>query len=124
MKLISTTPVKEDFSTPAWLQSLGYNPNFDYSWLAECYDSSAYAIYKLNDDVFTTYTVAAVFGKLYIFEMDKGSRDIEHEFENEYESFIPIEKKQQKSSKKQQLVHTRKKIYIQKFNKNADFIGF
>ena len=90
MRLISTTPVKEDFSTPAWLQSLGYNPNFDYSWLAECYDSSAYAIYKLNNDVFTTYTAVAVFGYLYIFEMNKGSRDIEQEFENEYESFIPI----------------------------------
>lgn len=90
MKLISTTPVDENFSIPAWLQSLGYNPNFDYSWLAECYDSPAYAIYKLNNDVFTTYTVAAVFCNLYIFEMDKGSRDIEQEFEDEYESFIPI----------------------------------
>lgn len=90
MKLISTTPVKEDFSIPAWLQSLGYNPNFDYSWLAECYDSPAYAIYKLNNDVYTTYTAVAVFGNLYIFEMDKGSRDIEQEFEDEYESFIPM----------------------------------
>lgn len=90
MKLISTTPVDEDFNTPVWLQSLGYNPNFDYSWLAECYVSPAYAIYKLNNDVYTTYTVAAVFGNLYIFEMDKDSRDIEQEFENEYESFIPM----------------------------------
>lgn len=90
MKLISKTQVKENFSIPAWLQSLGYNPNFDYSLLAECYDSPAYAIYKLNNDVYTTYTVAAVFGNLYIFEMDKGSRDIEQEFENEYESFIPF----------------------------------
>lgn len=29
-------------------------------------------------------------GNLYIFEMDKGSRDIEQEFEDEYESFIPM----------------------------------
>lgn len=90
MKLISTTPVEEDFNTPVWLQSLGYNPNFDYSWLAECYTSPAYAIYKLNNDVFTTYIVAAVFGNLYIFEMNKGSRDIEQEFEDEYENFIPM----------------------------------
>lgn len=90
MKLISTTPVEEDFNTPVWLKSLGYKPNLDYSWLAECYTSPAYAIYKLNNDIYTTYTVAAVFGNLYIFEMDKGSRDIEQEFENEYESFIPF----------------------------------
>lgn len=44
------------------------------------------------NDVFTTYTVAAVFGNLYIFEMDKNSRDIEQEFEDEYENFIPIVK--------------------------------
>jgi len=92
MKLISKTPVEEEFNTPVWLQSLGYKPNIDYSWLAECYTSPAYAIYKLNNDVFTAYTVAAVFGNLYIFEMNKGSRDIEQEFEDEYESFIPIRK--------------------------------
>lgn len=90
MELVSTKPVDENFSTTVWLKSLGYRPNLDYSWLAECYDSSAYAIYKLNNDVYTTYTVAAVFGNLYIFEMDKNSRDIEQEFENEYESFIPF----------------------------------
>ncbi|MBA5746709.1 hypothetical protein ACUW9Z_001023 [Aerococcus sp. 150760007-1] len=88
MKLISTTPVEENFSTPAWLQSIGYKPNIDYSLLAECYDSPAYAIYKLDNDVFTTYTAVAVFGNLYIFEMDKGSRDIEQEFEQEISTLI------------------------------------
>lgn len=75
------------------VHQLGYNPNLDYSWLAECYDSSAYAMYKLDNDVFATYTAVAVLGNFYIFEMDKNSRDIEQEFEEEYENFIPIEKK-------------------------------
>ncbi|GMR69735.1 hypothetical protein NUITMVRA1_04110 [Aerococcus viridans] len=45
-----------------------------------------------SNDVFTTYTLAAIFGNLYIFEMNKNSRDIEQEFEDEYENFIPIVK--------------------------------
>lgn len=45
-----------------------------------------------SNDVFTIYTVTAVFANLHIFEMDKNSRDIEQELEDEYENFIPIVK--------------------------------
>lgn len=86
MKLISKNKVSNTFSIPTWLKSKGYTSNFNYAKLTTYASSPVYSLFRLVDDRYVTYAIVVISGYRYVFEMTRGSRDVEQEFLEEIKS--------------------------------------
>lgn len=79
MRLISKSMVDTNFSISKFLDKKGYEYNSDYIYLTSYQNNRVYIL--LVDD--SIYTIMVMDGHRYIFEMDKGSRDVKQEFIDE-----------------------------------------